>query len=261
MPSIEKCITVARQEILTNKRPRYLYKYRSINSAIKFLENSSIYFSSYREFNDPFESACKRKYDFTPQEYFETFQRWGVDSFSAAIEAEKIRLGYVNAKDLLRQATDLILNGFAYFCMAKESDNILMWSHYADSHKGVCLKFDLLQDLDTFALTVPVDYNSEYPEFDTLNGNPGINIITRKSPDWAYEHEHRTVKVKEHGLHVIKKEVLVEVIFGCRTNKEDKTLIRDLVKSNGFKSVSFSEAVVNPEAYKLDIQPFNFSNR
>ena len=259
MSSIEENIRTARQEILTNKRPRYLYKYRSIKSTIDFLKNGSIYFSSYKDFNDPFESACKRKYDFTPKEYFETFQRWGVDSFSAAIEAEKIRLGYVNAKDLLSQATDLILNDFAYFCMTKDPDNILMWSHYADSHKGVCLKFDLLQDLDTFSLTVPVDYNSEYPEFDTLNGNPGINIITRKSLDWAYKHEHRTVKVKEHGIHQINKEALVEIIFGCRTLKRDKIKIRNLVKNNGFNSVSFSEAVVNPEAYKLDIQPYTFS--
>ena len=257
----EKCIRDARQEILTNKRPRYLYKYRSIKSAIEFLKNSSIFFSNYQEFNDPFESACKKKYDFTPQEYFETFQQWGVDFYSAAIEAEKVRLGYVDGKEKLRKATEEMLSGFAYFCMTKDPDNILMWSHYADCHKGVCLKFDLLQDLDIFSLTVPVDYNSEYPEFDTLNGNPGVNIITRKSPDWAYEHEHRTVKVNAHGLHKIKKDVLVEVIFGCRTSEEDKTQIRDLVKSNGFNSVSFSKAVVHPEAYKLDIQPHSFPNR
>ena len=254
-------IKAVRQEIIDNKRPRYLYKYRSIKSAIEFLKNNSIYFSNYQEFNDPFESVCKKKYDFTPKEYFETFQRWGVDFFSAAIEAEKIRLGYVNGKDLLSQATNQILKDFAYFCMTKDPDNILMWSHYADSHKGVCLKFDLLQDLDTFALTVPVDYNSEYPEFNTLNGNPGINIITRKSLDWAYEHEHRTVKINAHGLYAIKKDVLAEVIFGCRTSEKDKTLIRDLAKSNGFNRVSFSAAMANPEAYKLDFRPYNFSNQ
>ena len=61
-----------------------------------------------------------------------------------------------------------------------------------------------------------------------------------------------------HGLHVIKKDVLVNIIFGCRTSEEDKTRIRDLANSNGFNCVSFSEAKVNPEAYKLDIQPYAF---
>ena len=261
MTLTEDNIKAVRQEIIDNKRPRYLYKYRSIKSATEFLKNNSIYFSNYQEFNDPFESACKKKYDFTPVEYFEAFRRWGVDPISAVLKVEEIISGHVNGEDLQKQVTDLILNGFAYFCMTKEPDNILMWSHYADSHKGVCLKFDILQDLDTFSLTVPVDYNSEYPEFDTLNGNPGVNIITRKSPDWAYEHEHRTVKINAYGLHTIKKDVLAEVIFGCRTSEKDKTLIRDLAKSNGFNRVSFSEAMANPEAYKLDIRPYNFSNR
>lgn len=259
MTLTEDNIKAVRQEIIDNKRPRYLYKYRSIKSAIEFLKNSSIYFSNYRDFNDPFESACKKKLDFTPQQYYDAFLRWGVDPLTAMQKVEEIRLGLVNGVDLQKQVTDLILNGFAYFCMAKEPDNILMWSHYADSHKGVCFRFDLLQD-DTFLNTVPVDYNSEYLEFDSLNGNPAP-IITRKSPYWSYEHEHRTITTDIKGIHQINKDTLVEIIFGCRTLKRNKTRIRNLVMSNSFNSVSFSEAVVNPEAYKLDIQPYNFSNR
>ena len=256
----EKDIKAIRQEIIDNKRPRYLYKYRSMKSAIEFLKDNSIYFSNYKDFNDPFESACKKKIDFTPKDYFDAFQRLGIDFFSAVQKAEEIRLGYVNGEDMLRQAADVILDGFSYFCMAKEPDNLLMWSHYANSHKGVCFKFDLLQDIDTFSLTVPVDYNSEYPEFDTLNGNPAVNIITRKSPVWSYEQEYRTIKVKSKGLHVIKKDVLVGIIFGCKMPKRNRTRIRNLVRINGFNNVSFSEAAVNPAAYKLDIQTCKFSN-
>ena len=252
----EENIKAVRQEIIDNKRPRFLYKYRSIKSAIGFLKNSSIYFSNYKDFNDPFESACKKRLDFTPQQYYDAFLRWGVDSLSAMHKVEEIRLGLVNGVDLQRQVTDLILNGFAYFCMAENPDNILMWSHYADSHKGVCFKFDLLQD-DVFLNTIPVDYNSGYLEFDSLNGNPAP-IITRKSAEWHYEHEHRTITTDIKGLHHINKETLAEIIFGCRTSKRNRTRIRNLVVRNGFNKVSFSEAVVNPEAYKLDIQSYSF---
>ena len=243
-----------RQEILTNKRPRNLYKYRSIKSAIGFLKNSSIYFSNYKEFNDPFESACKKKYDFTPRQYFETFQKWGVNYLDSAIKAEEIRLGLVNPKDLLKKSTDMIFNRFSYFCMAEEPNNILMWSHYADSHKGVCFKFDLLQDLDTFLITVPVDYNSDYPEFDTLNENPS-KIIIRKSPCWSYEKEHRAIKVNSPGLYKINKKALVGIIYGCRTSAENKKEIKRLVEQNEFNDVQFSETKVNPNAYQLDIIP------
>lgn len=236
MTLTEDNIKPVRQEIIDNKRPRYLYKYRSIKSTIEFLKNSSIYFSNYRDFNDPFESACKKKLDFTPQQYYDAFLRWGVDPLTAMQKVEEIRLGLVNGVDLQKQVTDLILNGFAYFCMAKEPDNILMWSHYADSHKGVCFRFDLLQD-DTFLNTVPVDYNSEYLEFDSLNGNPAP-IITRKSPYWSYEHEHRTITTDIKGIHQINKDTLVEIIFGCRTLKRNRTRIRNFVLNNGFNRVS-----------------------
>ena len=196
----------------------------------------------------------QKKYDFTPRQYFETFQKWGVNNFDSAIKAEEIRLGLVNPEDLLKKSTDMIFNRFSYFCMAEKPNNILMWSHYADSHKGVCFKFDLLQDLDTFLITIPVDYNSDYPEFDTLNGNPS-KIIIRKSPYWSYEKEHRTIKVNSPGLHKINKNALVGIIFGCRTSAEDKNEIKRLVKQNEFNDVQFSEAKVNPNAYQLDIIP------
>ncbi len=251
----EEDIKTVRQEIIENKRPRYLYKYRSTKRAVEFLKNSCIYFSYYNEFNDPFESACKKILDFTPKQYFNAFQRMGQDFFTSAIKAEEIRLGYVDGQDILKQSTDEILKGFSYYCMAKEPNNILMWSHYADSHKGVCFKYDLLQDLDTFLITVPVNYNTEYPEFDALNGNPA-DIITKKSTDWEYEQEHRVIKLNAHGINLVKREALVEIIFGCKTTKFSKTRIRNLVKNNGFKNVSFSEAVINPETYKLEIRPY-----
>ena len=172
------------------------------------------------------------------------------------MKADEIRCGQVDGKALLKQATNIILNGFSYYCMTESPDNILMWSHYADSHKGVCFKFDLLQDLDTFFITVPVEYNSEYLEFDTLDGNPAP-IIQRKSLEWRYEKEHRTIRVNEHGLVKINRETLVEIIFGCRTSKSDKSRIRDIAIKNGF-NVTFLEAVQNSEAYSLDILPYTF---
>ena len=75
----------------------------------------------------------------------------------------------------------------------------------------------------------------------------------------SYEKEHRTIKVNSPGLHKINKEALVEIIFGCRTSTEDKNEIRRLVEQNEFNDVQFSETKVNPNAYKLDIIPCDFS--
>ena len=45
-----------RQFIQRGDVPCYLYKYRTVNSAEHLLMNHSIYFSCYKDFNDPFES-------------------------------------------------------------------------------------------------------------------------------------------------------------------------------------------------------------
>lgn len=250
----EQEIDLVRQDILDGKSPRYLYKYRTIEQALQFLSNHKIYFSDFTEFNDPFESACKYQLEYTPKQFYDAFLRMVKNPILAASKAEQIRLGLIDGQKLLKQSNDAILKGFGYYCMAKRPDNILMWSHYADKHQGVCFKFDLLQDLNAFMITIPVEYNSEYPEFDSLNGNP-TPIIRRKSSDWQYEQEYRTIKTKVHGLYEIKKDVLVEIIFGCRISPEDTFKIKAAVLSNGYHNVLLTEAKMKDSSFGLALQP------
>ena len=37
---------------------------------------------------------------------------------------------------------EYLINNIGIFSLSKVPDNILMWSHYADSHKGIVLEFD-----------------------------------------------------------------------------------------------------------------------
>lgn len=49
-------------------------------------------------------------------------------------------------------------------CFAEEKENVLMWSHYADSNKGICIEYDLNQiDTDPYGIlrhTFPVIYSN-----------------------------------------------------------------------------------------------------
>src|SRR5579863_2139262 len=47
------------------------------------------------------------------------------------------------------------------YCLTPHADNILMWSHYADDHRGVCLEFSTSVQL--FATAREVQYAREYP--------------------------------------------------------------------------------------------------
>lgn len=209
-----------RQRILKGDVPQQLYKYRTIDSIKQLLDNHKIYFSSCQEFNDPFESAINILSDYTPQQYYESFIFGGMTPEVSKELTKQIVCGIIDGEILLKQLTRKVISSVGYFCMTTKPDNILMWAHYADSHKGVCLKFDILEDLDTFLVPVPVDYNEQYINFNMLNSDL-LSVLRRKSPEWKYEDEYRIIKTDHQGLWEIKPESLVEIIFGCRTSEEN----------------------------------------
>lgn len=242
-----------RQRILKGDVPQHLYKYRTIDSVKQLLYNHKIYFSSSKEFNDPFESAINILSGYTPQQYYESFLFGDMTPEVSKELTRQIVSGIIDGETLLKQLTREVISSVGYYCMTTKPDNLLMWAHYADSHKGVCLKFDILKDLDTFLVPVPVDYNEHYIEFNMLNSDL-LSVLRRKSPDWKYEDEYRIIKTDHQGLWKIKPECLVEIIFGCRTSEEDKKEIKKLAASSGFTNVKFLEARMKRDSYGLEIR-------
>lgn len=90
-------------------------------------------------------------------------------------------------------------------CLSEVPDSILMWSHYADNHRGFCVAYNLLglnQKLQFSA--VPVLYTQDRVclrsiplDQDTLNKETMslfIQSLTSKSPEWSYEKEWRIIR-------------------------------------------------------------------
>jgi len=78
-------------------------------------------------------------------------------------------------------------------CFSKRWRNPVLWSHYADKHRGMCLGFDIA-DGDAKA----IDYDAERFDFDVEGavGSPAAFDLTQrllytKFKDWAYEEEVR----------------------------------------------------------------------
>lgn len=232
--------------------PSCLYKYRTIDSVKQLLDNHSIYFSSCKELNDPFESAINLLTDYTPKQYYDSFIFAGMSPRLAKELTRQVFDGTIDGNTIIKQLTKDVISSVGYFCMTTRPDNLLMWAHYADSHKGVCLKFDILKDLNSFLVPVKVDYDSQYINFNCLSSEL-LDVLRRKSPDWEYEDEYRIIKTDHQGLWKIKQECLVEIIFGCRTSDEDKESIKSLASSSGFKNITYFEAIEKKGSYGLDI--------
>jgi len=91
-------------------------------------------------------------------------------------------------------------------CLTEDINNVVMWSHYAEDHKGVGFKFRVLDELDhPFLLARKVNYSRDYINMGTpdeiadhLFGVSVIDMVALswelvylKHENWAYEREWR----------------------------------------------------------------------
>ena len=111
-------------------------------------------------------------------------------------------------------------------CLSEVPDSLLMWSHYANNHRGFCVSDNLLalnQKLQFSA--IPVLYTQERVclrsiplDQDALNKETMslfIQSLTSKSPEWSYEKEWRIIRD--------------EAVCGSRWDDENKGALLDAI--------------------------------
>jgi hypothetical protein len=167
-----------------------IYKYRSdIDPYVdRIFTHSKIHYTSPLKFNDPFD--CRIPF---------------YDEKGEQISEKKDRS---------------ILSRYSIFCLTKRNDDILMYSHYANGHKGFCLEFDdQHKDFNDYFNIHEVRYSPDMPflNFSKMKDEDYTKKLLTKSIHWEYEEEYRSINIKK-GSHedIFPEEVLSGVIFGCQ---------------------------------------------
>jgi len=143
-------------------------------------------------------------------------------------------------------------------CMSEINNDILMWSHYSDGHRGICLQFDKKQ-LQKYFYIEKVQYRSLYPTFkeflDLVDTNQLHKLLMFKSEHWEYECEWRAI----HNIHRnearllrLAPGILTGVILGCQMSDRYRALIGEWVKSMG-NTLHLYEAKRNLSSYGVQI--------
>lgn len=238
-------------EVEGNEAPRYIYKYMSIENLEKLILNSSLHFSKVSAFNDPFEFKAYIVCE-APKETIKRFltEECGYSNRRAKqqpIDTKEMK-EYINSK------IPNILEGLSVCCFSKNPSNILMWSHYANKHEGVCVKFDTLNS-SIFQTATEVSYGSPFlPKYNffTDSKNEGLHKqIYNKAPDWSYEEEMRIVNLNGDEKVSFNKIHLVEIIFGYKCDLNHILKIRDMIKVNEYANANFSKMEISQKEYRL----------
>lgn len=116
--------------------------------------------------------------------------------------------GRFNLKGLSKETKNNIykkLNRTRICSMFKGKDNqdfpndFLMWSHYANSHKGCCLEFTLTNQYNKGWTTKNIIYGVQMPAPKDDSDNSIYDILSHKTLDWKNENEVRAIKIYEEG--------------------------------------------------------------
>ena len=245
---------LVRYAIEQGQMPRYLYKYWSASSVIRFLNNHKIMFSQYTAFNDPFECAANIDTNNSAIEWESYLRSQGVHPVEGRHLVKNVLCDKNKASKTIKDAVHSTIIRSGIFCMTPKPDNLLMWAHYADEHKGACIKFDLLQDVSSFCFPKKVDYSDDYYSYNYLREQKKAStVLWHKSKEWAYEEEYRIVKPTFNGLVEVNPDAVVEVIFGCRC--EDEEEIRAAAGTGVYKNLEFRYARMSDCKYQLIIEP------
>ncbi len=213
-------------------------------------EECKLWFSSPANFNDPFD--CKI-YPTIPSD--EELAKYLANNAENATPADYgvIREGIKLSPGLAKKAIDDVINKRGVKCSTPNNANIPMWSHYANSHTGICLEFDTLVDSAFFVYPINVIYSEVYPNLEFTDKRFAMDVLRTKSKDWEYEKEVRICK-PQNGYHNFNPKSLISVTFGCNTPEDKLSQIVDIIRQNqSLEHVRFFRCKTNPKQFKLDI--------
>lgn len=220
-------------DMLKNDAPVEFFQYRSDEERnIKNLEEGIIWASAIRCVNDPFD--C----DFNISE---------LDRFEMEYNHDII--------NDLRKRTINLKEELAISCFSEKNNSILMWSHYANKHKGFCACYRLIDIFCANKILLPVWYRKEkvlpFSDGDMLEINPRIKeIIIQKSYEWSYEKEWRIVDFlndkTEVGLTIKIKPT--RIIIGACATEDTKRRLKQIGKE---KEIAVTKMYLENGEFKL----------
>src|SRR5260370_10609227 len=250
-------------------RPERLFRYFSPKASDLF-KDQKLWFAAVKDFNDPFDvaprhdnaadgmatEAIKKAYAFLPPEVVMPFN-W----YEKQMEPFKKRLVAETARKRPMDFQAAFSERYGIVCFCEYVSSLLMWAHYADSHRGSVVEFDPRHPLFLPQALGEVQYSRARP---FLEAPDYRKILLTKSTEWEYEVEHRLIvelrQLKlgrrrdgtEKHFKELPKDAVKAVYLGCRIPPKVRDEIATSLRIPSAKHIKLFEMRLHPTDYRLE---------
>jgi hypothetical protein len=185
--------------------PEILWKYRSWGDHAKsMIVSSEVYFATLTELNDPLDSHWCERLPMNKRERLRFIKHLCAKTFPDDTALQRVD----HLATLIQQVSDLTRDSpsglirtvakadYGVLCLSEINYDFLMWSHYADHHKGICV--GIRTDRMARKRFLPCRYCEDAPVIDAwdyirISRGQFVDAAMSKAAHWSYENEWRTV--------------------------------------------------------------------
>lgn len=289
------------------------YKYATYATTLHVIQSKSFRWSSPKLFNDPFDHQTGLVFDTDPNQFAALLtasterlifgnnipkadppslngqmiskmrsirNRLPRAEFMKDIHRGSLEIAHSLPEKLAELNTMLqeFLCNSRVFCVSETPDNAVMWSHYAEKHRGVVFKLRCGDDLGNRLLAArKVEYMEKFLSFfsaeeyakhltdeEPLDLVPLIwKIAYIKHRDWAYEREWRVhisllgqQQVEEYSIYEEDPRIFEAIYLGCRMDSENIKIIRRKIEQH-LPNTKLFLAKLSPNAFTLTFESLN----
>lgn len=262
--------SISRSHLIVPELPNSLYKYKSIDleSSVSksYAEDSLIdeliYCSDPDSLNDINDIRVNVEKSKNHNDNVKAFKKVIEDNPLGKLSpAKKLilanRLASIKIDDQLRGMLETELrSSTSVFCVTADSLSELMWAHYADSHKGFCIEYQVSADDALRLLMRKIEYTEKFP-ITTYPVTQDHDYYLKKSKIWSYEQEYRMVLPCSSISVQLKPNTIQSVTIGVRAKKELIDFLKEINrkrKNIGKKAIPINKAIIFKDKYGLDLQ-------
>lgn len=177
-------------------------------------------------------------------------------------------------EDIVSRQCDVFRNSLRVCSFSSRNDSLLMWSHYADNHRGLCIEYNMSNykySDNRSRFLYPVIYTNKLMDITDTQLRDSYNILRYtlsalvKADDWKYEREWRLIFahgiIPEEQLYNMGKPDAIQM--GARVSSEHQ---REITRIAERQNIDLYKMALSRDNYQLesrilkDADPFFYKN-